>query len=205
MHFRFPLYLLKINKLVLFLLSFLFFIGCQIAKAEDPSRAKFNPGKMITEHISDSHDWHLWGEGENTVAIPLPVIIYVPGHGLTSFMSSAFHQGEKVYKGFALKDGKVISVNSEEGFASEAVEDKTATAALWDISITKNVVSLFISMLIMLYIFISVAKSYTSRKGQAPKGLQSLMEPLIIFVRDDIAKSSIGEKKYKKYANNSRG
>ncbi len=58
---------------------------------------------------------------------------------------------------------------------------------------------MMISMLLMLWIFISVAKAYTRNRGKAPKGLQSFIEPLIMFVRDDVAKPSIGEKKHERY------
>lgn len=78
--------------------------------------------------------------------------------------------------------------------AGEATINEELTKNLWDVSITKNVASLFVSIFLMLWIFISVAKTYTRTPGKAPKGMQSLIEPLIIFVRDDIAKSAIGEK-----------
>jgi F-type H+-transporting ATPase subunit a len=78
----------------------------------------------------------------------------------------------------------------------DATINEEITAGLWDISITKNVLSLLVSIMLMLGIFFSVAKTYGRRKGEAPKGLQSIIEPLVIFVRDDIAKSSIGEKRY---------
>ena len=159
---------------------------------------KFDPGKMITDHITDAHDWHLWGEGHESVSIPLPVIVY-SSRGLDVFMSSSFHHGHDVYNGYALKDKKLVAVVEQSGSAEEATIDEAVTASLWDFSITKNVVSLFVSILILLYIFFSVAKAYKARPGQAPKGLQSLIEPLVIFVRDDIAKSSIGEKKYEKF------
>jgi F-type H+-transporting ATPase subunit a len=68
-----------------------------------------------------------------------------------------------------------------------------------DLSITKNIASMLISMVLIVVIFISVGKSYSRRKGQAPKGLQSLLEPLILFIRDDVVKASIGEKKYEKF------
>ena len=68
-----------------------------------------------------------------------------------------------------------------------------------DISITKNVLAIFLSMIIMIIVFVSVANTYKKRKGMAPKGLQSFLEPIILFVRDDIAKASIGEKKYERY------
>lgn len=162
------------------------------------AEAKFDPGKMITEHITDAHDWHLWGEGHHAVSIPLPVIVY-SSRGLDVFMSSAFHHGHEVYNGYALKEGKIIAVNETSGPVETATEDVAVTESLWDFSITKNVVSLFVSIILLFFMFMSVAKAYNARKGQAPKGLQSLMEPLVIFVRDDIAKASIGEKKYMKF------
>lgn len=192
---------LKINNIILaFLTAFLFLTTpTNLLAGGGEAGAKFDPGKMITDHITDAHDWHLWGEGDHSVSIPLPVIIYSGESGLHVFMSSAFHHGHEIHKGFALKEGKIVVVNEQEGDAHAATINEEKTAGLWDISITKNVVSLFISIILLMFIFISVAKSYNVRPGQAPKGLQGLIEPLVIFVRDDIAKSSIGEKKYMKF------
>ncbi len=194
-------YTLKIKPIVTLLcFVFVLFAG-NITSHASPSEegARFDPGKMITEHISDAHDWHLWGEGDKSVSIPLPVIVYSSDFGWKVFMSSAFHHGHDVHEGLALKKGKLVAVNEMEGKADKATLNEEKTAALWDISITKNVVSLFVSILVLMFIFLSVAKSYHARPGQAPRGLQGLIEPLVIFVRDDIAKSSIGEKKYMKF------
>jgi F-type H+-transporting ATPase subunit a len=111
-------------------------------------------------------------------------------------MSSAFHHGHAIHNGYALQHGKIVAVHESEGDAHGATVDEAANAGLWDISITKNVVSLFVSLILMLFLFTSVAKAYNARPGQAPRGLQGIIEPLVIFVRDDIAKSSIGEKRY---------
>jgi len=83
--------------------------------------------------------------------------------------------------------------------AHHATVNEELTNGLWDISITKNVLAMFVSLGLMLWMFISAAKMYKRNPGKAPKGMQGLLEPLIIFVRDDIAKSAIGEKRYKKY------
>ncbi len=191
---------MKINKVISFIILFFLTVALSPAVAsEGESAVKFNPGKMITEHIGDTHDWHLWGEGEHAVSIPLPVIVYSAESGLNVFMSSAFHHGHEIHNGLALKEGKIVATNEQEGDAHAATVNEVKTAGLWDISITKNVVSLFVSMILLMMIFLSVAKAYNARPGQAPKGLQGLIEPLVIFVRDDIAKSSIGEKKYKKF------
>jgi F-type H+-transporting ATPase subunit a len=69
----------------------------------------------------------------------------------------------------------------------------------WDLSISKNVTSLFISIIIILTIFLSVAKRYREKYDKAPKGLQSWIEPLVLFIRDDIARPSIGNEKYERY------
>ena len=68
-----------------------------------------------------------------------------------------------------------------------------------DFSITKIVLAIFMSLALMTWLFISIARTYTKRQGQAPKGIQSFLEPIILFIRDDIAKPSIGAKKYEKY------
>jgi len=142
---------------------------------------KYDPGASIMEHIGDSHDWHLFGH----VSMPLPVIIYSPGKGLEMFSSSRFEHGHASYNGYSLNEKNKIVAEEGHDF--------------YDLSITKNVAALFFSLALMLWMFLSVAKSYSRRKGQAPKGMQSFMEPLILFVRDEIARPSIGEKKYMKF------
>ncbi len=162
---------------------------------------KFNAGKLITEHIGDSHDWHIMGEGASSIALPLPVILYSKERGLSIFMSSNFHHGHKTYKGYKLEENnKIVAVEdlTDGAEAHEAKIDEELTKSLYDISITKNVATLLFSIAILLYVMLSVAGAYTRNPGKAPKGLQSFVEPLIIFIRDDVAKASIG-KKYEKF------
>ncbi len=160
---------------------------------------KFDAGKTIIEHISDSHDWHIMGNGENAVIVPLPVIVYNKTRGFSMFMSSRFEHGHKSYNGYVLRENNIEAVDQlEETDAATATMNEKLTAQTYDISMTKNVVSLLSSIVIMLVIFLSVAKSYAKRKGQAPKGLQGLIEVLVVFVRDEIAKPSIG-KKYERF------
>lgn len=172
-----------------------------IAKADEAEGAekKFNAGDLIIEHVADNHDWHIMGEGAHSISMPLPVILYSQQRGLTCFMSSRFHHGEMTYGGYKMHHGNIVAVNEvEEVPAEQATENEEVTASLYDISITKNVAALFFSLIVLVWMFMSVARSYARRKGEAPKGMQSLLEPLIIFVRDDIAKASIGPG-YKKY------
>ena len=145
---------------------------------------------MLTNGIS-------WTIGHTAVSVPLPVILIYDGK-LIIFMSTKFHHGQESYLGFKIEDqgskkGKIVRV--KEG----TMEADPNAGRLIDLSITKTVFAIFVSAALLLIIFISVARSYRKNEGKAPSGLQSLLEPLIIFVRDDIAKAAIGEKKYEKY------
>ncbi|MBT8195958.1 MAG: F0F1 ATP synthase subunit A, partial [Bacteroidia bacterium] len=154
---------------------------------------KFSPGDMIMHHIADAYELHYFTTGKGTdhehhYSVPLPIILFSPDKGLDIFLSSKFknpdtHEAQE-YNGYVMDHGHIEAVDG---------------SSVYDFSITKNVVGIFLSMIILFWVFISVAKTYTRRKGQAPKGLQSFIEPIIIFVRDDIAKACIGEKNYGKY------
>lgn len=158
-----------------------------VAHGAAHSEEKFEPTKVIMEHIADSHMWHLWGH----TSLPLPVILYTP-NGLELFSSAHFHHGEEDYKGayytYRLEEDKV-KVVGVDGKIDEAI-----SASVIDFSITKNVAAMFVAIFVILVIFISVANAYKKTVGKAPKGLQSLIEPIIVFVRDDIAKPNIGHK-----------
>lgn len=150
-------------------------------------KEKFEPTKVIMEHIADSHMWHLWGH----TSLPLPVILYTP-NGLEVFSSANFHHGEHDYNGkynnYRLEEDHIKVV------AADGKVDEEASKSVLDFSITKNVAAMFVAILVILIVFISVASSYKKRVGKSPKGLQSFIEPIVIFVRDDIAKPNIGHK-----------
>ncbi|MFM6976852.1 MAG: F0F1 ATP synthase subunit A [Sphingobacteriaceae bacterium] len=159
--------------------------------------------QTILHHIADAHEWHFWGEGEHKVAIPLPVILYTP-NGWVTFLYNK-HENTHGTEVFEEKGVKLVNFHGKfyypteqanaEGLFVSLDEDKHASNDKpFDISITKNVVSLFLSVFFLLLIFGSVAKSYKKREGKAPKGLQSLLEPIILFVRDDIARPQLGHK-----------
>lgn len=155
---------------------------------------KFNPGEFMFDHIQDSYTWHIITIGHTDISIPLPVILYSKEKGLVLFSSSKFHHGQAAYKGFKLNiEGK------NKNKITEIKSDGTESLPVVDLSITKNITSLFISLIIILTIFLSIAKSYKKNPFRAPKGLQSWIEPIILFIRDDVARPCIGDKKYEKY------
>ncbi len=148
------------------------------AKVHDPN-APVDITAIALEHVADSHSWHLWGEGESSVALPLPVILYSSTKGLQIFSSAKFEHGHASYNGYRLEEEKVISEDASESF--------------YDVSITKNVAQMLFSAILIFVLFTSIAKSYKSYGvTSAPRGKQSFFEPLITFVRDDIAKGNIG-------------
>jgi len=147
---------------------------------------QFNPGEMITHHIMDSHDWHFFSIGHHHYSIPLPVILYSTTKGIVMFSSSEFHNETSTYGDYHLDhENKIHSSNHEE--------------KVYDFSITKNVASLFISAILLLVIFTTIGSSYKKGSASAPKGIQSFFEPIIVFIRDDVARNIIGEKHYKRY------
>lgn len=161
---------------------------------------KFEPVKMIMEHISDAHDIHLWGHGHDAVSIPLPVVLWTE-NGLVSFMSSKFHHDNEGKEIVTVGNQKFVRSHNKIYYASEAKNAEgtyISEAKPLDFSITKSVVGIFITMLILFLVFTSVARSY-KKNGGIPKRLTGWMEPLVVFVRDDIAKANIGEKKHKKF------
>jgi F-type H+-transporting ATPase subunit a len=158
---------------------------------EEAAHAKFNPGEMIMGHVTDEHGWHLWGH----TSLPLPVIVYNSQRGLSIFSSGKFHHGEEAYGGYMLQGKKIVATDAADGTPVHAATvNEELTQATIDFSITKNVLAIFVSAALMLLIFLSVAKAYARRPGQAPTGLQNLIEPIILFVRDDVARANIGPK-----------
>ena len=157
-------------------------------------KEKFNAGKFLFEHISDAHDWHVATINQKHYSIPLPVILISKTRKtLFVFFSTKLKHGHTLYKGFQLQtegenEGKIIEIE-ENGEINMPI----------DLSITKNVAALICSVILILWIFLSLGNKYKKNPRKSPKGLQSWLEPVILFIRDDIAKPSIGEKKYEKF------
>jgi len=187
----------KYRKSIIVLVLTILCFTCYISESKGgKSNGEFNAGEMIVEHITDSYEWHILTFNGHHVSIPLPVIL-IKGGKLNTFCSSKFHHGETDYNGFYIaKDGKN---KGKIVYISKSINGTIYEKRPVDLSITKTVFSLFISIFLIALIFISISKAYKKRGIHAPKGMQSLLEPIIIFVRDDIAKSSIGEKNYNKY------
>lgn len=181
-------------------------------KAE--SEKEFNVGEMIMHHIKDAHEWHLWGPEHGGTSIYLPIIL-IDG-GLKTFSSSHFYHGEAVTvtdhktgdevhfiagsgpaEGYGLYHEKIYKL--ENGLLEIEDGHVHGNVKPLDFSITKNVVSLFLGAAFLLLIMSSVARFYKKNGAVAPKGMAKFLEPIIVMVRDNIAKENINEHKYHKY------
>jgi F-type H+-transporting ATPase subunit a len=154
----------------------------QLLASDTKEGEKFDPSEMINHHIQDSHSWEIY----HGLTIHLPVIIYSAENGLAVFYSSNFYNEahELVpYAGYMMEHEHILLENGGH---------------VLDLSITKNVFFLFINALILILIFLAVARGYKKNVGKAPSGVQSFFEPIIIYVRDEIVKPNIGPK-YEKY------
>lgn len=143
---------------------------------------KFDPSVMINHHIMDAHSWEI----VHGLTVHLPVIIYSEEKGLDIFSSANFYDADHnvvPYNGYVMEH--------------EHIALESGTHVL-DFSITKNVFFLFVNAIIMIMIFMAVARGYKKNAKSAPRGIQSFFEPIIIYVRDEIVKPNIGPK-YERY------
>ena len=165
---------------------------------EAPEAEGFDPGSMIIGHVTDAHSWHMFDYGkdgeEHAVAIPLPIILWNDGQ-LDIFSSAKFHHGHADYKGYRLVGGGAVK---EEIVCVDEAGNLTGEKPL-DLSITKTAAAIMLAVIMLLIIVFVARNGYKKRPNQAPKGLQSLVEMLVVFVRDSIAKPMIGEKHYERY------
>lgn len=159
---------------------------------EDIKEGELNAGEIIIGHIVDSYEWHIADWGNNHLSIPLPVILYDKGEW-HFFMSSKLYHGNGAYKGYeiaqeGMRKGKIVRKDAKGEYVQPI-----------DLSLTKNSVAVLLYSVFVILIFLWLSKTYRRRERKAPKGFQSLIEPLILFIRDDIARSSIGNKHYERF------
>ena len=203
---------IKSKVLTILFISFCFASFANSSDKVDKADEKFNPKEMILHHVKDAYGMHIATLNANEdhpihISIPLPVIVYTE-KGFTVFSSSAFHHDyhgheiverngqrfinlhEKVY---VLDPGAKQVVLGADGHASNAHRPK------FDLSITRNVFMMWVSIALLLFIFLSASRRYKKSENYVPSGIASFVEPLIVFVRDEIGKPMIGEQKYDRY------
>ncbi len=157
---------------------------------------RFNPTEFLFEHISDAHEWHVFSYKGKHYSIPLPIILISRNNGLVLFFSNKLHHGHSsfFFRGY---EYKLELEGDNKGKITEIHKGKILGFPI-DISVTKNILAMFVSVIILVWLFISIANAYKRNPGKPPRGKQSLFEPIILFVRDEIAKQSIGHN-YEKF------
>jgi F-type H+-transporting ATPase subunit a len=213
--------LLKSFTVAAFSVFFCFFLNPVFAQPGDqdngqktqPKKEAFDAKGIIFGHVLDAHEFHFMeiknADGtEHPISIPLPVILYSPQRGLTVFMSSKFHHGEEAYKNYAILTNETIK---ERGLDPKKYSAQQIVAindngeidpfvSVYDVSLTRNVVQMLLALIVFGWIMIKIAKRYKKGEGvsSAPKGVQGFMEPIIVFIQDDVAKPNLGHA-YLKY------
>jgi len=194
--------IMSVKKIVLLFLIAVPFLGT--ATERDTKEKEFDSTELINSHIGDSHEFHIADWNGHPISLPLPIILWT-NNGLVLFLSSEFHHDNS--GGYVVeKNGQKFVRDNEiiyyaDKYAALTQEEKGAfnfEVRPLNFSITKQVFSMLLSVVILFILFSSVARSYRKNKT-APKGLAGFLEPLVLFVKDDIAVPNIGEKKYAKY------
>ena len=199
---------MRITFLFKLLLTAALFLGNNtFAKENDSQPAKDKKTEIkeyIEHHLQDSHDFNLFSNTDENgdvhhYGFPLPVILW--DDGLKIFSSSEFHHGETVAEvdgnHYKLYHSKIYKTDANGTISYDEEHHPTNVRPL-DFSITKSVVMMLVTGLLLVWLFGSLAKSY-NKNGASPKGAGRFFEPIVLYIRDDIAIANIGEKKYKRY------
>ena len=172
---------MKAHKLLILSVLALLLAGTLRAEPDPHGDEKFDFGKVLMHHVEDAYEWEFFAwkgkDGHHhKFSLPLPRILYSQAHGLELYGSTEALKASGKYE----LDHGVAHLKESHG-------------NLLDLSITKAAFHIILISLFMLILFVRIARSYKKREGQAPKGVQSFFEPIILFIRDDIAKPSLGD------------
>ncbi|HEY0433277.1 MAG TPA: F0F1 ATP synthase subunit A [Chitinophagaceae bacterium] len=209
---------MRVGRVKCLLVAVFSLFSCAILAQGEPGEGKkekkgFDANEVIFGHVLDAHEFHFFsyrdGDGrEHAAIVPLPVILYSPQKGVSMFMSSEFHHGSRTYKGYSLLTQEKIEeekLDTKKYSAGQIIPVNEAgeidrSVSVYDVSLTRNVVQMIIALVLLVWLMVSIAKKYRAGQGvsSAPKGSQSLMEPVINFIRDDVAKPNLGSR-YRKY------
>ena len=167
----------------------------------------FDVNEMIMHHIMDSHDFHVMDWNGHAVSVPLPVILWT-NNGLVAFMSSEFHHDDSGTVVVNRKEQSFIKYHGNIYYANQNSSEKLIqfdgsnhpiNQKPLDFSITKLVFSMFLSIIIIFILFRLSARSYARSNRGEPVGIAKFTEPIVLFIKEEVALPFIGEDKYEKY------
>lgn len=201
--------MLKLFTKVFFFFAFASFVFADDSEksvhsdTQEPVYSEIHPNKQaeikagiredIAHHLRDDYYFTLWSSHHKPVGFPLPIVLF--DDGLKVFSSAKFFDNDEK---LAEIDGNYYKIHHSKIYKADASGIVDEVNKPLDFSITKTVAGILLTMLIMLLVFGGMAKSYAKNKG-LPTGMGRFLEPLVLYIRDDIAIPNIGEVKYKKY------
>ena len=178
---------------------------------EHGGEEKFNVKETTFHHLLDNYDWEFYKKPDGTpVKLSLPRILWNPKankldvFGKTEkaieagYVEAHHFDADAKHGDLLVPEVKAVTGDVHEGAAHEEAKLDVSEYKPYDFSITKNVLFMFIAAALLILIFTAVARGYKTNEGKAPKGIQSFVEPAVVFVRDEIAKPNIGHG-YEKY------
>ena len=200
--------LVKLLSVFILAVSFTATAAAPESDGDTPKDTKAEIKEYIQHHLQDSHDFNLFASTDEETGevhhygFPLPVIFWDDGK-LHTFMSSEFHHGETAVESngnyYKLYHSKIYRVGEDGALNYDAEHgDHPTDKVFLDLSITKSVVMMLVTGLLLIWLFRSLAKSYAKNRS-IPAGIGRFFEPIVLYIRDDIAIANIGEKKYKRY------
>jgi F-type H+-transporting ATPase subunit a len=176
---------------IFLLASLLLPVNSLAANNNETQHEEFNVIDYVFDHVNDSYEWHFFSINDTHVTLPLPIILYSKYSGWHFFLSSKFHHSEP---GFPFK---IAQEGKNEDKIVETLNNGTEYVP-FDLSITRTIVGVLLSSIILIFITLRTAKLASVNANEKPKGLQNIIEPIIIFIRDNVAKPFVGDK-YKRY------
>lgn len=150
---------------------------------------ELNIPEIVLDHLADAYEWHIASYDDNHISLPLPIIVRSENTGEWHFCTA--HTLPEGFFFDAAHHGKIY----------EKMADGTSVRPI-DLSMTKNVVQIWIVVAVLIIVFLSCARWYSKRDAmsEAPRGFVGMMEMLVMSINDDVIKASIGEKHYRRYA-----
>lgn len=188
-------YFNKKHFVPIFLAIFAFVFLALPTYAAEEKEGVVDAKEIVLGHMSDAYEWHITTIGGHAISIPLPIIVKGETNGWHVFSSERFEESKDgTYQGFYLNE-------AQNGKIYEHLPNGEDVRPL-DLSITKNVVQIWIVVLLMCVIFIGSARWYKNKQpgDMAPKGFVGLVEMFVMSINDDLIRPSVGEKHYRKYA-----
>jgi len=159
------------------------------AAEETEEKEELNIPEIVLEHLSDAYEWHIASYKGKHLSIPLPIILRSSATGEWTFCTEKTLPQNYFFN------------HEMHGKIYEKMPDGTTKRPL-DLSMTKAVCQIWIVAIILIAVFLFCARWYKKRDctSEAPRGFVGMMEMLVMAIYDDVIKSCVGEKDYKKYA-----